>query len=135
MTQTSAHGGPTTFAEAAECWSHPILLACCNNSEIDEQQVYQNMANSDVVKVEPVSQQTSAKQTAAKSARIEAGTKLRDADKMSLIPVQIVPVDREQMLRKPECVESAVASVTENIDNLRKAMRKHGLHSVCEEAS
>lgn len=71
----------------------------------------------------------------SKSANIEAGVKLRDADKMSLIPVKVVPTEREQLLRKPEWLKVKLPASTEKIDHIKKAMRKHGLHSVCEEAS
>src|SRR5690554_305751 len=71
----------------------------------------------------------------SKPVRIEPGVKLRDADKMALIPVQVVPTEREEMLRKPEWLKVRLTASTERIDHIKKAMRKHGLHSVCEEAS
>ena len=37
-----------------------------------------------------------------KSARMEPGVKLRDADKMALIPVKVLPTEPAEMLRKPE---------------------------------
>lgn len=60
---------------------------------------------------------------------------MRDADKMALIPVQIVPTERAEMLRKPEWLKVKLPASTEKIDHIKQAMRKHGLHSVCEEAS
>lgn len=60
---------------------------------------------------------------------------MRDADKMALIPVQIVPTERSEMLRKPEWLKVKLPASTEKIDHIKQAMRKHGLHSVCEEAS
>jgi len=71
----------------------------------------------------------------SKPVRVEPGVKLRDADKMALIPVQVVPTEREEMLRKPEWLKVRLPASTERIDHIKKAMRKHGLHSVCEEAS
>ncbi|MBY6063438.1 lipoyl synthase [Pseudidiomarina sediminum] len=71
----------------------------------------------------------------SKPVKIEPGVKLRDADKMALIPVKIVPTEREQMLRKPEWLKVKLPSSTQRIDEIKQAMRKHGLHSVCEEAS
>ncbi len=73
--------------------------------------------------------------TSIKTAKLEAGEKLRDADKMSLIPVKVLPTEREQMLRKPEWLKVKLPRSTEKIDKIKQAMRKHGLHSVCEEAS
>lgn len=70
-----------------------------------------------------------------KSSRIEPGTKLRDADKMAHIPIKIVPSERETMLRKPEWLRIKLPRSSERIDNIKKALRKHDLHSVCEEAS
>ena len=37
-----------------------------------------------------------------KTARMEPGVKLRDADKMALIPVKVLPTERDELLRKPE---------------------------------
>ena len=36
-----------------------------------------------------------------KTARMEPGVKLRDADKMALIPVKVLPTEPAEMLRKP----------------------------------
>lgn len=71
----------------------------------------------------------------SKPVRVEPGVKLRDADKMALIPVKIVPTERDQMLRKPEWLKVKLPASTQRIDEIKQAMRKHGLHSVCEEAS
>lgn len=70
-----------------------------------------------------------------KSSRIEAGVKLRDADKMAHIPIKIVPTERETMLRKPEWLKIKLPRTSEKIDAIKSALRKHDLHSVCEEAS
>lgn len=67
--------------------------------------------------------------------RLQAGVKLRDADKVSRIPVKIVPTEREDMLRKPEWLKIKLPRTSKKIDEIKQAMRKHGLHSVCEEAS
>lgn len=73
--------------------------------------------------------------TASKSARLQPGTKLRDADKMALIPVKVIPTERAQMLKKPDWLKIKLPKSTEKIQSIKNAMRKHGLHSVCEEAS
>ncbi|EKE67631.1 lipoyl synthase, partial [Gallaecimonas xiamenensis 3-C-1] len=71
----------------------------------------------------------------SKTVRIEPGVKLRDADKMALIPVKVMPSEPKEMLRKPEWLRVKLPASTQRIDDIKGAMRKHGLHSVCEEAS
>ncbi len=70
-----------------------------------------------------------------KSSKVVAGTKLRDAEKMAHIPIKVVPSERETMLRKPEWLRIKLPRTTEKIDQVKAGLRKHGLHSVCEEAS
>lgn len=70
-----------------------------------------------------------------KSSRIAPGTKLRDADKMAHIPIKVVPSERETMLRKPEWLRIKLPRSSERIDQIKASLRKHDLHSVCEEAS
>ncbi|ALS32424.1 lipoic acid synthetase [Pseudoalteromonas nigrifaciens] len=66
---------------------------------------------------------------------MEPGVKLRDAAKMALIPVKVLPTEKNEMLRKPEWLKIRLPKSTERIEGIKQAMRKHGLHSVCEEAS
>ena len=70
-----------------------------------------------------------------KSSRLEAGVKLRDADKMAHIPIKVVPSEREKMLRKPDWLRIKLPRTTEKIEKVKEGLRKGGLHSVCEEAS
>lgn len=70
-----------------------------------------------------------------KPVKVQPGVKLRDADKMALIPVKFMPTEKEEMLRKPEWLKIRLPKSSERIDGIKSAMRKHGLHSVCEEAS
>lgn len=70
-----------------------------------------------------------------KTSELEPGVKLRDADKMALIPVKVMPTERETMLRKPDWLKIRLPKSSEKIDNIKKAMRSQGLSSVCEEAS
>ncbi|KPH61722.1 lipoyl synthase [Pseudoalteromonas porphyrae] len=70
-----------------------------------------------------------------KPVKMEPGVKLRDAEKMALIPVKVLPTEKNEMLRKPEWLKIRLPKSTERIDGIKQAMRKHGLHSVCEEAS
>tara|TARA_B100001094_G_C18195886_1_gene810911 strand:- start:13237 stop:14202 length:966 start_codon:yes stop_codon:yes gene_type:complete len=67
--------------------------------------------------------------------RLKAGVKLRDADKVSRIPIKVVPTEREDMLKKPKWLKIKLPQSTQKIEDIKQAMRKHGLHSVCEEAS
>ncbi|GAA4892089.1 lipoyl synthase [Ferrimonas pelagia] len=67
--------------------------------------------------------------------RLQPGVKLRDADKVARIPVKVVPSNRDEMLRKPDWLKIKLPPTSERIDEVKHAMRKHGLHSVCEEAS
>ncbi|MBY5921513.1 lipoyl synthase [Ferrimonas balearica] len=67
--------------------------------------------------------------------RLQAGVKLRDADKVARIPVKVMPTEREEMLRKPDWLRIKLPASSERIDQVKQAMRDHGLHSVCEEAS
>lgn len=60
-------------------------------------------------------------------------SKYRDADKTRLIPSTMV--DDVQLLKKPDWMRIKLSAQTENITHIKNTMRKHGLHSVCEEAS
>ena len=70
-----------------------------------------------------------------KSSQITPGTKLRDADKMAHIPIKVMTSERETMLRKPNWLRIKLPKSSERIDSIKAALRKHNLHSVCEEAS
>jgi lipoic acid synthetase len=70
-----------------------------------------------------------------KTALMEPGVKLRDAEKMALIPVKVLPTEPSEMLRKPEWLKIKLPRSTDKIEQVKSAMRKHGLHSVCEEAA
>ena len=63
------------------------------------------------------------------------GTKLRDADKLAHIPIQVVSSTKETMLRKPSWLRIKLPRTSERIDNIKANLRKNNLHSVCEEAS
>lgn len=70
-----------------------------------------------------------------KSSQITPGTKLRDAEKMAHIPIKVMTSERETMLRKPNWLRIKLPKSSERIDGIKAALRKHNLHSVCEEAS
>ncbi|MFC0309894.1 lipoyl synthase [Gallibacterium trehalosifermentans] len=66
--------------------------------------------------------------------KMERGVKYRDAAKTSIIPVKNINPDQE-LLPKPEWMKIKLPANSEKILNIKKAMRKNGLNSVCEEAS
>lgn len=71
----------------------------------------------------------------SKPIQMERGVKYRDADKMALIPVKTVVTERQELLRKPEWMKIKLPADSSRIQGIKAAMRKNGLHSVCEEAS
>jgi len=71
----------------------------------------------------------------SKPIQMEKGVKYRDADKMALIPTKTVPVEKSDVLRKPEWMRIKLPSDSKRIQDIKSAMRKNKLHSVCEEAS
>ncbi|WP_428034871.1 lipoyl synthase [Amphritea sp.] len=77
-------------------------------------------------------------QTAAavvdKPQRAEAGVKLRGAEKVSRIPVKVIPTERDQILRKPEWLRVSLGT-SPKVQGIKNKLRKHKLASVCEEAS
>ncbi len=68
----------------------------------------------------------------AKPAKVEMGVKLRGAEKLARIPVKIIPTT--DALRKPDWIRVRVP-ISPAIENIKQTLRKHKLHSVCEEAS
>lgn len=64
--------------------------------------------------------------------RVERGVKLRGADKVARIPVKVIPT--ENLLRKPDWIRVRMPSGGE-VGKIRKLLREHELHTVCEEAS
>jgi len=70
----------------------------------------------------------------SKPHRAEAGVKLRGAEKVSRIPVKVIPTERDQMLRKPEWLRVKLGS-SPKVNGIKDKLRKHKLSSVCEEAS
>ncbi len=61
-----------------------------------------------------------------------AGEKQRGADKVSRIPVKVTPTT--QPLRKPKWIRARSPGHPEAM-RLRRILREHNLHTVCEEAS
>lgn len=71
----------------------------------------------------------------SKPIRMEHGVKYRDADKIALIPIKTVAVEHQEILRKPSWMKIKLPADSSRIQGIKAAMRKKGLHSVCEEAS
>ncbi|MBU2713291.1 lipoyl synthase [Zooshikella harenae] len=69
-----------------------------------------------------------------KSQRAMQGVKLRGAEKVARIPVKVIPTEKEAMPRKPDWVRVRLSASPE-VDRIKKLLRKHSLHTVCEEAS
>ena len=67
-------------------------------------------------------------------AKMTPGVKLRDADKLSFIPIKVLPSEQKQ-LKKPDWLRIKLPSSSKRIDEIKAVMRKNDLHSVCEEAS
>lgn len=71
----------------------------------------------------------------SKPNKLEPGQKLRDAEKLAHIPIKVIPTEKQAMLRKPAWMKVKLPASSQNIERVKQGMRKHNLHSVCEEAS
>ncbi|MBF8753884.1 lipoyl synthase [Pseudomonas guariconensis] len=69
---------------------------------------------------------------ATRPAPLEPGIKLRGAEKVARIPVKILPT--EEVPRKPDWIRVQIPTTPE-VARIKALLRKHKLHSVCEEAS
>ncbi|CUX96769.1 Lipoyl synthase [Candidatus Doolittlea endobia] len=63
------------------------------------------------------------------------GVKHRKANKMAVIPIKAISVERQEILRKPSWIKIKLPADSTRIQNIKTAMRKNDLYSVCEEAS
>jgi len=70
-----------------------------------------------------------------KPSQLTAGKKLRDADKLSHIPIKVIPSDKSTLLKKPAWMKIKLSSDNTRVNEIKSALRKNKLHSVCEEAS
>ncbi|MDN5447609.1 MAG: lipoyl synthase, partial [Pseudomonas sp.] len=64
--------------------------------------------------------------------KVETGVKLRGAEKVARIPVKIIPTT--ELPKKPDWIRVRIP-VSPEVDRIKSLLRKHKLHSVCEEAS
>ncbi|MFT6693978.1 MAG: lipoic acid synthetase [Neolewinella sp.] len=67
-----------------------------------------------------------------KPKRAVQGEKLRGAEKVARIPIKVIPT--ETMLRKPDWIRVRIPA-SPKISEIKQKLRKHGLHTVCEEAN
>jgi lipoic acid synthetase len=65
---------------------------------------------------------------------VQAGEKLRGAEKMARIPIKIVPTEPSQYLRKPKWIRAEFTG-TREVQRLKAILRENKLHTVCEEAN
>lgn len=70
-----------------------------------------------------------------KPSQLIAGKKLRDADKLSHIPIKVIPTDKNTILKKPSWMKIKLKADNSRVNEIKAALRKNKLHSVCEEAS
>ena len=62
------------------------------------------------------------------------GEKLRGAEKVARIPIKVAPIDPQQQLRKPAWIRAPFPGTPEVL-RLKRVLRDHQLHTVCEEAN
>lgn len=71
-------------------------------------------------------------ETQKSPAKVEAGVKLRGAEKVARIPVKVIPTD--ELPKKPDWIRVRIP-VSPEVERIKQLLRQHKLHSVCEEAS
>ncbi|PCS21395.1 lipoyl synthase [Candidatus Enterovibrio escicola] len=71
----------------------------------------------------------------SKPTKIKQDMKYRNADKMVLIPVKNMPIQKQERQHKPEWLRIKLPADTKRIQDIKSIMRNNNLHSVCEEAS
>jgi lipoic acid synthetase len=62
----------------------------------------------------------------------DARQKQKAADKTARIPIRVVPAEK---LKKPEWIRVRAGSASSRFYEIKKILREHHLHTVCEEAS
>lgn len=65
----------------------------------------------------------------------ERGVKYSKANELARIAIKVQAPEPKEVLRKPDWMRIKLPSDTSRIVGIKDAMRKNGLHSVCEEAS
>ena len=65
---------------------------------------------------------------------VQAGEKMRGAEKTARIPIKVAPLENQQVLRKPAWIRAGLTG-TKEVMRLKSLLRENGLHTVCEEAN
>ena len=71
-------------------------------------------------------------QTKKKKVDNKIGVKKRGAEKVARIPIKVIPT--ETFLRKPDWIRVRIPA-SGKINEVKQKLRKHKLHTVCEEAA
>lgn len=66
------------------------------------------------------------------SSKVTQGVKLKGADKVARIPVKVIPTT--ELPKKPDWIRVRIPATPE-VERVKTLLRKHRLHSVCEEAT
>lgn len=66
------------------------------------------------------------------STKVTQGVKLKGADKVARIPVKVIPTT--ELPKKPDWIRVRIPASPE-VERVKTLLRKHRLHSVCEEAT
>jgi len=61
--------------------------------------------------------------------------KQKSLAKVSRIPIKVIPVEKAEVLRKPEWIRVKAGSPSTRFYEIKQILREHKLHTVCEEAS
>jgi lipoic acid synthetase len=69
----------------------------------------------------------------AKKVDPKQGIKKRGAEKLARIPIKVIPT--ETMPRKPDWIRVRIPANSAPIQAVKEKLRKHNLHTVCEEAA
>jgi lipoic acid synthetase len=65
----------------------------------------------------------------------DATAKQKAQAKTARIPIKVVPVERTEVLKKPEWIRVKAGSPSTRFYEIKQILREHKLHTVCEEAS
>ena len=69
------------------------------------------------------------------STSYDPNSKQKSEAKTSRIPIKVVPLERAEMLKKPDWIRVKAGSPSTRFYEIKQILREHKLHSVCEEAS
>ncbi|WP_250522862.1 MULTISPECIES: lipoyl synthase [unclassified Caballeronia] len=70
--------------------------------------------------------------SASSPAAYDATAKQKAQAKTSRIPIKVIPIEK---LKKPEWIRVRTATGNSRFNEIKKILREHSLHTVCEEAS